>query len=376
MMRWVVLAVLAVALTATATVVVQSWSEETSLSGGPSYPAPNPKPTGPQPRAVVDGELIYKFGRRAQFTTFEKDFVIKNEGEGDLVLELSDPPCSCTVAGFQDEKGNKTGTKKVVPPKQQATIHFTWQTRGNSGHYEKPATLLTNDHEHPQLVFAADGEVFPAVIVYPDMKMNLAEISTDQDEYTQAIAVYSPDRPDLKITEIVSSRPDLITTTDEPMSPEECKGLKAEKGRHITVKIKRGLPLGAFYEELAIKTDHPQQPELKINLSGKMVGPISLTPERARLFKVSGSRGGSGEVKILVRNQRPTRFEVVSAPARFKVDITPDDKTDKPGRYLITVTIPPGQPTGLFDDMIVLKTDHPHASELKVPVGGYVSDEN
>jgi len=374
MMRWVVLAVLAVALTATATVVVQSWSGETSMSDGVIYPANTNKAAGPQPRAVVEGGLTYKFGAKAQHTTFEKDFVIKNEGEGPLTLQLEAPACSCTVAGFQDKDGRPTGSK-VVPPKGQATIHLTWETRTFSGKYRKPATLLTNDPENPQLEFAAEGEVFPAVIVYPDTTMNFNEISTDEDEHVQVVAVYSPDRPELKITEITSSRPDVITATDEAMSPQNCKALKIEKGREIKVKIKRGLPLGAFYEELAIKTDHPLQSDVKINVTGKLVGPISLTPERARLFGVSGSNGGRGEVRILVRNQRPTRFEVAHAPDRFKVEITPDDKTGKPGRYLLTITIPPGMPTGLFDDTIVLKTDHPNAAELKVPVGGYVSDE-
>ena len=37
------------------------------------------------------------------------------------------------------------------------------------------------------------------------------------------------------------------------------------------------------------------------------------------------------------------------------------------------VTVPPGSPTGLLDDPIILKTDHPKAAELAIPVTIYVS---
>jgi hypothetical protein len=379
MMRWLLLAVLAVALTATATVVVQSLPEERTVSDGPAFPAPQAK--GPHPRAVVEGDPTYKFGSKAQHSKFEKDFVIKNEGDADLTLTLQEPPCSCTVAGFQDAKGRVSGSK-VIPPKQQATIHFTWETRENNGHYVKPATLVTNDPEHPTLRFAADGEVYPAVVVFPAGNINFSEISTDEEFHTQTIAVFSPDHPGLKITEITSSRPELIVGEQAPLPEADSKGLKAttglkfEAGRQVKVKVKRGLPLGAFLEELVIRTDHPKQPELKLTLAGKMVGPISLTPERARFFGISARKGGRSEVRINVRNHRQTHFEVVQKPDKFKVNITPDDKTDKPGRYLLTVAIPPGLPPGKFDDFVVLKTDHPHAGELRIPVGGFISDEN
>ena len=39
----------------------------------------------------------------------------------------------------------------------------------------------------------------------------------------------------------------------------------------------------------------------------------------------------------------------------------------------MTVTVPPGTPGGLVDDRIVLKTDHPQAGEIKIPVSIYVT---
>src|SRR5262249_7653465 len=194
-----------------------------------------PKAEGPQPRAVVEGGLVYKFGSKPQHSTFEKDFIIKNEGQADLTLRLEAPPCSCTVAGFQSKVNEASTNEKVIPPKGETTIHSPWEPRGYTGKYRKPATLITNDPENPQLEFAAEGEVYPAIVVYPGDKMYFSEASTDEDENRQVVAVFSPDRPELKINEMTSSRPELITATQEPMTPEQCKGLKIEKGTNVTV---------------------------------------------------------------------------------------------------------------------------------------------
>src|SRR5262245_4570233 len=117
MMRWILFAVLAVALTATATVVLQFLQGEATPTVSAHSVDPAAKAKGPQPRAVVEGELIYKFGSKAQNIKFERDFVIKNEGQADLTLRLQAPPCSCTVAGFQSKVNEPSTTEKVVPPK-------------------------------------------------------------------------------------------------------------------------------------------------------------------------------------------------------------------------------------------------------------------
>lgn len=373
MMRWILLAVLIVGVTAAATVVVQSLPEE-SAPGRPRYPVAEAQ--GPQPKAVVDGDLTYHFGSKAQQVTFDKAWVIRNEGDADLQLRLEAPPCSCTVAGFQTENGVPTGTAKVIPPKGETKIHFTWQTRENNGKYLKSATILTNDPERPRLEFTAEGEVSPAVMVFPQSVVDFQEISTDEKEHATSILVFSRDKPDFKITKLATSKPQFFDVEQEPMSTAELADLKIEAGHKVTVKAKPGLPLAPFVEELRMETDHPKQPELKLTMTGKVVGPIAVLPERVRLFGIPGQKGGSKEVTLLVRGHRPTRFEVTRSPERFKVDVQPSDNSSKSGKYRLTVTVPAGTPPGTVDDVIILKTDHPQAGELRIPVYGFISDND
>jgi hypothetical protein len=201
----------------------------------------------------------------------------------------------------------------------------------------------------------------------PESTINYLEISNDQDDHHSSILLFSPDRPDIQITKLTSSRPDQVVVTEGPMSAEDCKEMKVEKGRRITINVKGLMPLGYFREEVVVKTDHPKKPEVKVMIAGKMVGAITSSPERVVLQPVHSPRGDIGAVTLTVRGLRPTKFEVEQKPEKLEVAVTERDSSPG-GQYLLTVTVPPGMPAGDIDDQIVLKTDHPKAAEVKIPV--------
>jgi len=366
MKRWLVLAILVVALTATGTIVLQSLPTATPSVSGIDYPVPSPD-NGPKPKAVVDGELTHRFGTMAQETKGERIWTIKNEGEGDLELKKGPSTCSCTIVNF------KEGESAVLKPGQKQDIRLTWETRENNGKYSKSASIVTNDPQHLKFDFVVEGTVRPAVVLYPPTPtIHFPMISNDEEDHEYTIALSSPDKPDLKITKLTSSKPDLVLVDQQPLTEKECKELKIDSGYRVTVNVKGGLPLGAFREEVVIGTDHPQKPEVKLTVTGKMAGPISVSPERLRVLDVPSRTGGRGTVKLLVRGKKPTKFEVERKPENLKVEIEPSDNPSQAGQYRMIVTIPPGTPPGSIEDLIILKTDHPKAGELRIPVNVYI----
>ena len=58
------------------------------------------------------------------------------------------------------------------------------------------------------------------------------------------------------------------------------------------------------------------------------------------------------------------------------IAIAPSDPNseEQKGRYRMTVKVPPGVAPGKIMDEIVLKTDHPKATELKIPVDVLIED--
>jgi hypothetical protein len=373
MLRWVLLVVLVIGITATATVLFQDTSADLLQVGTVPFPVGS-RSLANAPKAVVDKDLTYKFGIKPQFDFVEHSWLVRNEGKSDLKLMLERPPCSCTVS-----KNIKEGQEVAVAAGSEMKIDFKWEMRHNNGKYAKEAVILTNDPDRPKLVFKAEGEVRPAVIVFnggEEPLVDFTDVSNDEDSQPYKIAVFSIDRPDLKITSIRSSKPGVVTFTEKPLTEDECKQLKLKTkgGYHIDIVLKPGLPIGAFREELVLLTDHPLRPEIKVDVVGKVVGPITSVPERLSMTNVSSSRGGQGEVKLLVKGQEETKFDVVKKPEGFKVVIVPEDRIGKARRYQMTVAIPPGTPSGEIVNSIVLATNHPTVKEVRIPVHVFVRD--
>lgn len=131
--------------------------------------------------------------------------------------------------------------------------------------------------------------------------------------------------------------------------------------------------MGLFSEELLLKTDHPKQEDVKMIVSGKMTGPIACFPEVLRMSQVSAEKGGSMQAALIVRDKKPVKFEVAASPNPVKVQIVPADEEKgdgSSGRYRMTIIVPPGSKPGALEGVIVLKTDHPLAKEVKIPVTG------
>ncbi|HZW29291.1 MAG TPA: DUF1573 domain-containing protein [Isosphaeraceae bacterium] len=363
MVRWVILAVAVVGLTALATFTVAYLPDSES---GALVPAATPK--GPQPKVELDQPLVYEFGKMSQHSIGKHTWKVKNVGEAELQLWMEGKPtCSCTIAKLEH------GQKAVVPPGESTDIELEWNTKDfERENYSQGATFGTNDPGRPLFHLTVAGTVARAVIVLPPQMIQFQTVSNEETQKAR-IAVFSPDRPGLKLTKLSTSRPDLIVAQAAPLSPEEAKPLKAEAGYRVTVEIKPGMPEGAFQEELVIQTDHPKQPEVRLALVGRMIGPISVVPEGLRIPDVSSLRGAQRELILLVRGDHQTHFEVAHAPAKFQVEIARDDTPTLKGRYRMTVTVPPGTPPGPIKDSIILKTDHPKAHEVRIPVNIRVS---
>jgi hypothetical protein len=362
MLRWVILVVAVVSLTAAATFVVQYLPDPEDTSKVAVATA-----TGPQPKLKLDEDPTYDFGKLAQHDGGSHTWLVKNEGEADLDIWLvGKPTCSCTIAKLEG------GQKATIKPGVSTTIDLSWNTKEFHDDYSQGATFGTNDPSTPTFNLGIKGKVYPAVVIYPPQMIQFPRIS-NEESHRASFAVYSQERPDLKVTKVATSKPGLIVPEVKPMTPEQAKQLKVEKGYMVTVEIKPGMPLGNFHEELVVHTDHPKQPEVKVSVGGFTFGPISLTPERVRMSDVNSRMGASKDVILVVRGGRETDIKVVQKPEKVEVSVVREDTATLKGRYRMIVTIAPGTPAGEVAGDIVLKTDHPHVSQLTIPVSILIS---
>ena len=377
MVRWIILACGVVVLTMAATFAVW-YAPDTE---GPP-PVSFHQFGGVPPKLKLVGQPVYNFGTMPKKSEGSHSWEVQNVGEGELDLWLERTSCSCTVAKLQKDKSEEGGEKKRVrvPPGGSTSIEVTWETK-NWIKFAQTATLGTNDPDNPVLSLSILGrvlfpvEVLAADAVTPSDTLVFTTISNEETS-RESLTILSPDRAGLKLTKVRSSKPDLIIADIKPMTPEEIKKRRVSSGYQVVVTVKPGMPVGSFREELVFQTDHPKQPELKVTVAGKVIGPISVVPQKLEMPSVSTGKGASGNLTLIVRGGKETHFQVAHAPGKLEVAIAPDDRPGMKGRYHMRVTVPPGSPTGLLDDPIILKTDHPKVGELEIPVSIYISQSD
>jgi hypothetical protein len=360
MLRWVILSVVVVGLAAAATFIVQYGAYST-----PSWDLPaRSNKNGPLPKVEVEGPLTHEFGMMAVQKTGTHNWSVRNRGEGDLELFMVSSTCMCTIAKF------KEGAKAVVKPGESTEIALEWKTNNAVGDYSKGATIGTNDPDHPDFKLAVHGLVHTPIVIVPEIKDNVLPVGTisNDEPKTTSIALFSPENPNFKLTKIISSKPDLIVVKQISLKPAESAQLKTKGGYRLDIQFKPGMAQGNFRDQVIMETDHPDQPKVEMTLTGFVTGAISVMPANLRMVNVRGKEGGSGQVTLLVRGGQATNFTVSRKPEKVEVSVIANETPSLKGRYRLTVTVPPGTPAGLVDDEIILHTDHPKVSELKIPI--------
>jgi hypothetical protein len=374
MKSWIILIVLAVAMTAAVTVIVPMLATD-STANGPAFPAPV-KRAGPMPVAQVVEDLVYNFGALPQKYNGKHTWTFKNAGPGPLELRGAGQTCSCTAAAVFGKENDK---EIVVQPNETFPVEVDFDTKDwNKDKWTQSVTVATNDPEHPTFVLRIEGIVKPAITTMPgDSSVSFGMVG-NEEEVKRKIVVYSIDRPDLVLTKLTASNSELLGVASKPLTPEELEGINrlngsttpVQKGHMVEVTLKPTSHLGSFAEEVVIETDHPKKLSLPFKVSGKVIGPISTVPERVTIRGASTVKGGTELLKILDRNQASVNFTVASKPSALDVSIEPIAQAAdaKGSMYKMVVKVLPGAESGRIVAEIILKTDDPKASEVKIPV--------
>jgi hypothetical protein len=361
MIRWLVFSIAVVAIAAFATVGATYFVPDTPET---HVVAPQQgKPTGPTGAVeVAGGKTTFDFGIMSQLTEGKHEWTIVNKGSGAVKLSNGGETCSCTNGSIPK------GQPVTLEPGQTFNMVVTWNTKTWDKFHQVATVLVSNDPATPKLEFVIDGVPKPPILAAPaaESRIDFQTVGNDKP-HSNMIGIASFDRPDTKVTG-VKANPDLFASEVRPMTEEECKSLKVEKGNKVILTLKTGAPLGPFHEELIVQTDHPKKPEVRYVVAGKVEGPIRFSPDRVRLF-IPAKDGGHESLTLWVQGQKETKFTVEKKPEHLDVQIAPLASVGDATQYRFTVTVPPGQPAGThYDDTIILKTDHPKATEVKIPV--------
>jgi len=116
-------------------------------------PSPQPKPSGSPigPRIAVE-PVSFDFGAALPNKTLTKEFLIRNFGSSDLVIESVSTTCGCTV-GQLDTRTLKPGM--AVP------LRVSLETRSYSGALQRAVLIRSNDPTKALLEVRVQAQVQP-----------------------------------------------------------------------------------------------------------------------------------------------------------------------------------------------------------------------
>lgn len=350
--------------------------------GGGTTPRPSmtntssPSPNG-APQVEVK-EPIYQFGAMQRGTTKSHEFVVHNIGQAPLTLRVLSTTCKCTIGDVSQEP---------IPPGDTVNVKLEWSALINPGPFRQVATIETNDPVHPKIELSVEGEVTEATGIYPPDflfdRVTAGQTKT-ADVYVMALAqddlqIGSPEFSNIETRE-------FFNVSIEPMDPKQLPNPRAKAGARIRVTAKPGLRMGRFDQWLAVSTNIPDAEKIKIPISGRVVGNVSIhglmwneDQGVLRLGKVKSSEGIQQALHILVRGEQAAdaKIEVSSTdPPELKAVLgEPKKESDSLVRVPITVEIPPGTPPMARLDIdqhdearIVLKTNLPDVPEIVLGV--------
>jgi hypothetical protein len=213
------------------------------------------------PRAVVPF-TTYAFGDIYIGETISQIFVIRNEGNADLLIKDFIGACGCEVLGVD---------KVIAPGKEGSARIEIGTTSQSSGELFKIALLHTNDPERPTIRFALTANILTSGNGGPVMGVELRA-----GKHIGPVFVDPATTANLVVAPGKTGRAEFTITVERgPLNVQRIEGAgKAISARLETVEpgkrykvIITNLPTeaeGSFPEQLRVVTDSPVLPSLPL----------------------------------------------------------------------------------------------------------------
>ncbi|HUG90510.1 MAG TPA: DUF1573 domain-containing protein [Planctomycetaceae bacterium] len=336
--------------------------------------------TGPWPKAVVEVSE-HNFGKTLAGKEGSHTFVIRNEGQADLVLAKGETQCRCTLSEL---------AQKAIPPGQAGEVTLTWLPDHPNATFSQSAEIRSNDPENQSIRLIVSGVVEELITIEPSDVWTAGHVSAVEPAVVTG-SIRSAFLDDFKVLELITSGDH--TTAEAILIPHdsrEAAGMKS--GYLIRVTLHPGGPMGSFNEELTLRTDIRGGTDLKIHVTGQRQGPLRMVQlrgvrwneevQRATLDKFPASQGKTGVLLLFIEapEGQEAHIEVVEDPAsniRATIEKDAAPQSGNRARFRLTLEVPPGLPpiTAIRETAprVTLKTNHPAVPEYTFQVG-YITE--
>lgn len=302
-----------------------------------------------KPKVSIDA-ATFDWGSVSQGTKVTHDFVVKNSGDIDLVLQRIVPSCGCTATSTSADR---------IPAGGQASVHVEVDTSGFVGGKEKMVRLFTNDPQVPYSTLTMRGVIAPDVMVEP-ARLVFPELS--RGAFTKPVAADF----------VVKVRPGSpvtigeITTFSKFISVVKQTG--SDRERSIQVALDPKAPNGEIRDRIVVSLKGAAVSAITVPVIGSVKGDIQLKPATLSFGVIEGSAVISKRVRLENAGEKPVTLRAVETDsdalkARFEMV--------KPGKIFdIQVDVDPRKVTKDLRATVSVKTDSNVEDSITLAVYG------
>ena len=300
-------------------------------------------------------------------------WLLRNEGDADLVIEKTLASCGCAVVKLAEEQ-------KTIPPGGRLDFKVEFDSSGRRGKQKKTVTVMSNDPVEPKLTLTFEADVRALFEMMPNSTLALRQVRRGETARRTVDVVAAQAEDTVEILSVRFAEGTPLTHRIEPLESRDKQGWRvlftvnedAALGSvtgsvHIKIKTKTRVPEGDKLEERSIE----QERELLVRAD--IVGDLIVLPKvvdatRQRLLQGQGL----APVKIASSDRRP--FDILSAEGGPLLEVTVA-ATDQPIpriEYRVTPRVREDAAPGPFGAMLRIRTDSLDQPVITVPVYGLI----
>jgi len=335
----------------------------------PALPKDRPVPseTGPWPVLKCD-KTTFGFGRMAVNSKKEHTFVIRNEGEADLIMKEGQPTCKCTTFALDS---------KVLKPGEETRLVINWKAGvAPDREFSHGGDVYTNDPKNSEINFGVHGAIETPIEVLPNI-WSVGAINLDAKGFFQAsIGSSLTDHLELEPVENPNGK---VKVTLTPMNEKELSKGTWLAGFQVNAEVAADIPTGKFEEEVTFNViGIDDVPKINVTVTARKYGSFILQPLDGAMFvpdkKVlqlgafPASEGRTAKLLVIVDEKGMTEpfqiAQVEADPPFLTAKLEPlGVPTGTIHRYTLEISVPSGRPrthkTDAQRGQITIHTNHP-----------------
>ena len=309
-----------------------------------------------QPR-VVAVDPVEDVGVVSRGAKIKHTFEIRNEGDEVLTIREVQPACGCTVAEFD----------KTIAPGKIGRVTAVVDTQNFRGPIAKAVKVYTTDPDNAKLDLVIKANVRSQVEARP----GYARMVVVQGESIEPSRqwLWASDKPDFEVLSVTSPFPHL-KVSHRQATAEERKEEGAERQWLIDLRLVDDPPVGPMADHVVIRTNHPEQEEVRIPVSGFVRPVVSVRPRVGNFGRLELT--GPFSATFDIQNLGSAAVTVLDAQTDVSGVVAEVEELEKGKRYRVEVTLDPGMAAGAFEGKLRIQTSSREMPIVEIDLSGTV----